>query len=385
MQGKGLLSQMLRKTSPAKGTAYSETYYPRNTFGWSELSAYVDGRYKYIDAPRPELYDLTADPGETQNLYHRQRALAESLRARLLQLQQRTTSATNPAPAGPDPQRIEALRALGYVAVAVPLQRKPGQAGLIDPKDRVRTFNKILLGMQESDAGAFEKSDALLGEALREDPDLFIAHYSLGVNKLKSGENEKALEYFSRAKSLNPDFDLTDMNRASALARLNRLDEAVAVLQEVLRRLPSRLEAKRQLGLLYSRKKDHLKAIATYQDILSSRPEDAEATKYLGIALVDAERYEEGGASLRKAIARGAEDALVYNFLGIALGNTGRREEAIGAYRKALAIKQDYYQARLNLSFALLKSGQEAEARKEFSTVCQANPRFCDPYRKYFP
>ena len=271
------------------------------------------------------------------------------------------------------------------MAVTVPLQRKPGRAGLIDPKDRVRTFNKILLGMQAADAGAFEKSDALLREVVREDPDLFIAHYSLGVNKLKAGENEKALEYFSRAKSLNPEFDLTDMNRAGALARLNRLDEAIAVLQDVLRRLPSRLEAKRQLGLLYSRKKDHLKAIATYQDILLSRPEDAEATKYLGMTQVDAERYEEGCGNLRKAIARGAEDALAYNFLGIALGNTGKTEEAIAAYRKALAIKQDYYQARLNLSFALLKSGKEVEARKEFSTLCRANPRLCDPYRKYFP
>ena len=47
---------------------YAETLAPRLDFGWSELRAWRDGRYKYIRAPRPELYDLEADPGETRNL-----------------------------------------------------------------------------------------------------------------------------------------------------------------------------------------------------------------------------------------------------------------------------------------------------------------------------
>ena len=48
--------------------AYSETWYPRYHYGWSELTAVRDGRYKFIAAPRRELYDITADPGETKDL-----------------------------------------------------------------------------------------------------------------------------------------------------------------------------------------------------------------------------------------------------------------------------------------------------------------------------
>src|SRR3954463_9218229 len=49
--------------------AYSEAIYPRFHFGWSDLRALTSGRYKYVAAPRPELYDLQEDPGETRNLY----------------------------------------------------------------------------------------------------------------------------------------------------------------------------------------------------------------------------------------------------------------------------------------------------------------------------
>ena len=58
-----------RKTLDLEG--YAEALYPLHHFGWSELRAWRAGRYKVIDAPRPELYDLERDPHETMNLYAR--------------------------------------------------------------------------------------------------------------------------------------------------------------------------------------------------------------------------------------------------------------------------------------------------------------------------
>ena len=43
---------------------YAESFFPRTHFGWSELRSLVDGRWHYIEAPRPELFDLAADPAE---------------------------------------------------------------------------------------------------------------------------------------------------------------------------------------------------------------------------------------------------------------------------------------------------------------------------------
>ena len=47
---------------------YAEALYPRYHFGWSELLSLTDDRYRYIKAPREELYDLERDPGERTNI-----------------------------------------------------------------------------------------------------------------------------------------------------------------------------------------------------------------------------------------------------------------------------------------------------------------------------
>ena len=384
MQGRGLLAQVLGKGGASASIAYGETLYPRTTFGWSELAAFVEGNFKYIEAPSPELYDLVADPEEQSNLYATRRAMADGLRQKLNLARSRMANQTGAA-SSTDSERIEALRALGYVAVSVPIKQGPGQPGLADPKDKIGQFNKVLLALQATDAGALSKSSALLGEVIREEPGLFIAHYSLGVNKLKSGEFQAALEDFERARDLNPSFELTELNRATALARLGRGDEAAAILQALVKENPARLNPRRQLALLYTRQKKYEEAISIYRDILRERPGDAHAVKSLGITEVDAGRYAEGSASLESAINLGAADALTYNSLGIAQTNLGNIADAVASYRKALSIKSDYHQARLNLSFALLKAGDTVEARQEFDRLCRENARLCQQYRSYFP
>ena len=384
MQGRGLLAQVLGKGGASASIAYGETLYPRTTFGWSELAAFVEGNFKYIEAPSPELYDLVADPEEQSNLYATRRAMADGLRQKLNLARSRMANQTGAA-SSTDSERIEALRALGYVAVSVPIKQGPGQPGLADPKDKIGQFNKVLLALQATDAGALSKSSALLGEVIREEPGLFIAHYSLGVNKLKSGEFQAALEDFERARDLNPSFELTELNRATALARLGRGDEAAAILQALVKENPARLNPRRQLALLYTRQKKYEEAISIYRDILRERPGDAHAVKSLGITEVDAGRYAEGSASLESAINLGAADALTYNSLGIAQTNLGNIADAVASYRKALSIKSDYHQARLNLSFALLKAGDTVEARQEFDRLCRENPKLCQQYRSYFP
>ena len=66
--GRSLLSLVASGRAETAPDAFGETYYPYYHFGWSPLVYVRSGRYKYIDAPRPELYDLRDDPRETRNL-----------------------------------------------------------------------------------------------------------------------------------------------------------------------------------------------------------------------------------------------------------------------------------------------------------------------------
>lgn len=392
MQGKGLLSAMLGKasrSSDASAFAYAETLYPRTTFGWSDLRAYREGRYKFIAAPKPELYDLSADPGETTNLYISNKSMAHRLQQKLASFERAPAIDRSRPPEGvnpntpSDPERLERLSALGYVAVTRPVP-VDSNSTLADPKDKVPVFNRILEAFQASEAGKHARSNAILQEVLAGNPELSVVHYSMGANYLRLGDPRRALEAFQQAKKLNPGFQSADLQSARALADLGRIDEGIQLLQDLTRRNPLLLTAKRQLALLYSRRHRWREAAAIYREILSKRPHDKPALKMLGIALVEGQSYEEGLTVLSQAIASGVDDAMIYNFLGIAQANSGKLAEAVSSYRKALEIKPDYDQARLNLSFTLLKNGQATEARREFQVLCKSNPRLCRQYEGYF-
>src|SRR5467141_5300481 len=92
---------------------YSESHYARNHFGCAALRTLRLGRYKYIDAPNPELYDLSSDPRESQNLYTAQQSLAIQMRRRMMELRAGVPAAKAQPPR---PDAVNALRSLGYLS-----------------------------------------------------------------------------------------------------------------------------------------------------------------------------------------------------------------------------------------------------------------------------
>ena len=122
--------------------AYSESQYPQR-LGWSPLHALREGRFKVIDGPRPELYDLERDPFEQQNLYDERRALADTLTQRVRALAamalppyggaESTTAVTD--------DLRERLAALGYVASGT-TRASPPRRVLPDPKECIALYNR---------------------------------------------------------------------------------------------------------------------------------------------------------------------------------------------------------------------------------------------------
>ncbi len=68
MTGQSLAAPITRGEPAAPRTTYAESLTPLIHYQWSDLRVLRDGPWKYILAPRPELYDLAADPGETRDL-----------------------------------------------------------------------------------------------------------------------------------------------------------------------------------------------------------------------------------------------------------------------------------------------------------------------------
>ncbi|MCU1275696.1 MAG: tetratricopeptide repeat protein, partial [Bryobacterales bacterium] len=121
-------------TGKSTGETYSESLYARNHFGCASLRTLRVGRYKYIDAPNPELYDLSSDPRESKNLYSAQPSLAIDLRKRIMALLAGVPAAKARPPT---PDAANALRSLGYLSGSTKSSRVKSH---IDPKDRIGDF-----------------------------------------------------------------------------------------------------------------------------------------------------------------------------------------------------------------------------------------------------
>lgn len=132
--GVSLRPVMVGEASSMDLEAYAESLYPER-FGWSGLRSISDGRYKLIDAPRPELYDLDRDPFEQTNLFGEREALAKAMTARLRVVGGETGAGTSAASAPDTPADVrERLAALGYVGTRVH-RAAPGEPRGPDPKD----------------------------------------------------------------------------------------------------------------------------------------------------------------------------------------------------------------------------------------------------------
>ncbi len=124
--------------------AFSESWYPRFHYGWSELQAVRDGAYKFILAPTRELYDVVKDPGELSNLAATDQARADRMERALRALVAETSRAEAvKGPQAVDPAAEQRLRALGYVGStsARHLEDRPRR----DPKETIELYNLLQL------------------------------------------------------------------------------------------------------------------------------------------------------------------------------------------------------------------------------------------------
>jgi arylsulfatase A-like enzyme len=140
------LTPAIRGTAePADRLVYSESLYPER-FGWSALRAARDGRFKFIDAPRPELYDLETDAFEERNLYTTRSATATALARRL-----ETFDSLERIPVSGSIDRVPVevrarLKALGYIGT----DARSADSTLRDPKDYIATYNAMRLASRSA-------------------------------------------------------------------------------------------------------------------------------------------------------------------------------------------------------------------------------------------
>jgi arylsulfatase A-like enzyme/Flp pilus assembly protein TadD len=368
---------LFAKDAAQQDAAYSETFYPFSSFGWSPLHSLETSRYHYIDAPEPELYDLTADPDEKTNLAKPQVATASVFKEKLQQRSKATANiASGSESSSLNPEALEKLRALGYVAYRAPVSAEELAAGLPDPKSKLWEFNSILKAADSFKAGNVSDGEAVLAKIRESDPKMYIVPFMLGENYLRRSDWENAAAELQKCLELNPNFDQAMAGLARALAGLEKPDEAMQWLDKALKFNPQNYRAWYERGFIES-KTNPAAAIADMEKAVSIQPNFASLRRDLGMLHFQQKNYTEAATHLAKAADLGIHDAPLYNFLGISFSRTGQLKKAVANYKRALEVDPKLAEAHLNLGFAYKQLNDSVHASQEYAEACRLEQKFC--------
>jgi choline-sulfatase len=373
IDGRSLLPAVLDPQADLGHVAYSETYFPRYHYGWQQLRALRDGARKFIEAPRPELYDLAADPGETRSLYKDYDKAADDMRVALGRLGGGT--AAPPERRGLDEETRQRLAALGYVGSAAAADPA---AVLPDPKDKVHLFADLESAKQAAEEGRLDEAIATGRRVVAADPEIMDARLTLGGWLVKARRTSEAIPEFQRALALKPDDEVAVVRLVSACVAAGQPAEARAALQAFragLEANPGNPQGWYQLGALSLQLGQRADAEAAFTRARDANPGLAAAHNALGALALDRGELDRAEAAIRKAIALEADVPTARYNLARILEARGAAPEAEAMYRAELADDPAHGRAHFNLARLLQKKGDEAGYVAELRRGVEQAPR----------
>lgn len=379
------LGRWLRPGVVPHDHVYAESYYPRDSFGWSELRCLVTSRFKYIAAPHPELYDLARDPMERVNLIASNAAVAASLGEELAAIEQRYAGPPQRPPAPLDAETLEKLKSLGYLSYTAGSHPGGKAANLADPKDKIGVLNQILHSTDLTRLRQYAEADDAWRRLEQAEPHLYVIPFERGENAIAWGKPEAAVAEFRKSLALNSTFDQALLGLGRADFATGQDSQAASAFELALRLNPRQPAAGLALAQVYWRTNELEKARAMLATLVQAHPDSAEGHTDRGITLVKLGQYREALPEIQRGIALGYRDAVAYNYLGIALADVGRGAQAVGAYEQAVRLDPRYAAAYLNLAFQYGKQGDAAKARAAYQKVCKLSEELCGQYRTQFP
>jgi tetratricopeptide (TPR) repeat protein len=312
------VSEPVHNTDPI----HSETWLPATAYGWSPLEAVSDDRWRFIRAPRPELYDFVADPAETENLLDKRPAQRARMEAALAALAGAGPPVTA-APVKPDAAVSEALASLGYHSGA-----SGSRAGTIDPKDGIAMLAELEEAKQWQREGRTKEAVARLEDLVRRSPGNVPFLIRLAVAQSAAGRASAGVATLKHAVSLNPGLDFLHAHLADLYLDLGRVAEA-------------RVE---------------------YELALKLNPRFARA--WLGLGEAAARGGEPGGerAVLRRAVAAGTDSAIVWSRLAELELAAGDSAAAARAAEEATRLVPELAQGWLVRGNVAEKTGRVGDA-----------------------
>jgi len=341
VQGRSLLSEVVGKPASSHSNLYAETYLPLLHFSWSQLRALQSAGLKYIEAPRPELYNTRVDPHETKNLLPGDQSLAHDLHDRLQSLLRRytpntkgETKETEPT----DPVLTDLLRSLGYVAISAGRFSDATGKLLSDPKDHIRVYELFSEAMDDGQDGRYTEALEKLHEAEAMEPALLAIRFLQALEYYRLKDYPRAIEGFKSALKLDPKYAYACYYLGLTQAQTGDLEAARASFQHALELDPTNFVAAYDLGTLELKQNRVQEGLHYLEQAAQISPNFAQAFVALGEGYLYLHRNDDATRALERAVAIAPNFAQAHFYLGRAYQAVGRAADAQKEFARARAL-----------------------------------------------
>jgi tetratricopeptide (TPR) repeat protein len=312
-------------------------------------------KYKYIDAPRAELYDLTKDREERNNLIRRLPGLAEKFKKKLTEIKDRTSEgAPEPETANLDQQTLNRLATLGYIGG--PARRKSSKGkGPADPKDKLEIFEKISLAGEYINREKHDEAARALESVLAQDPLIPQAKLLLATCYVEMGRNEEAKVQLDGILKDDPNSIQALISMANILSEEGNNEDVITLCKKALAVDDRNTQAYILIGEVYMGEKDHEQALPYIKKAVDIQPKLTRNRRNLAACYIGLKRYTDAEPILKDIIQKTPKFPLAHFHLGLLYEEQDKPEEARDAYLEEVKLYPEYVPARFNLGKLLMK------------------------------
>jgi arylsulfatase A-like enzyme/Flp pilus assembly protein TadD len=380
VQGASLIP-LINGKDKSERIAYSESLYASLHYGWASLESVTSQKYKYIQAPRAELFDLEKDFAESTNLAEKNGPLARAMNSELQEVLTKYTNKNLQAQGKIDPDVEEKLRSLGYIGTSVP-NSKHNES--IDPKDKVH----VAAAVQDAAGAALMENYPLalrlIEPVIQEQSNMSEALYLAGVSHASLGNYDKAIDYLLKTIALTPDHAMAQYNLGAAYLMKNDLKEAEYWLQKVVDASPKLMNAQTKLGQVYMQLKQpekaqaHFKIVIDYYEDSIKKAGSSKSDGTINSSLAEVQFFaghlKDAEQNLQTAIKLQPSKPMLHYNLAQVYEALNDKNSAIREYEDETKVNPSNFRAYTNAGILYYEAKQLPDAARCFQKSLELNP-----------
>jgi len=384
MQGTSLVPLLEDPNLEWSKPALIENYYNLFHFGWAPMRGLRTDRFKFVEAPEPELYDLEADPGELTNLAPNETQEVAKLRGRLQGLVQEYEHADlgRSTAAQIDDETRQKLEALGYLGSdstaserAAPFPETDDLASLIDPKKMTPVLMYLNFINEMLRAQRFDDALPVIHNALALDPANPKLYLHLSRSLAALGRWEGALEAAQHAQTLRPEDAEALAITGRILARRGRYEEAITPLSRAVELYPQHIGTLRQLAAVYLAADRIDDAISHFETVIGLDESNWTSLIDLATAYSRLGKWQQARDRLQQALDINPYSSTVRYRIAVFYREVGNPDFSRRMLEDTLRIAPDHIAANLDLGELLLADGDLENGRRHLELVVERAPQ----------